>query len=329
SSNMCYKLCLLILAVVGLPDILSSANCENTGKYNNTSSWCESPFQLLNKGCYFLSDDQMDFDGAAANCKSLTHGHIYEVILAMLENDKDDDQALLNAVTELDKIFWVGGKTDDGISWTWPNGQDIYLKAPFWDVHEPNEVGNNCTAAQRNTHNDTLTTVIRSYIYDHNCNDSINFICQKIKCPADFIKIGNYCYLQSWNYGLPELSWQDARDYCLSLDVHEGFYGDLAVLGLEGQHDYQLMNYIMVNNVNHPWIGASLSNECSYQWIDGRELPLESSYWIYDQPLCGDFNSIALYHANYSRTSLASNIDYQSKPFICQMFKNTKKANLP
>ncbi|CAL4192749.1 unnamed protein product, partial [Meganyctiphanes norvegica] len=228
SAIMCYKLCLLILAIVGLENILPGLNCEITTNDCINSSECKLPFQTVNNGCYYFSDKEIDFNRAVSYCESLTHAHNYEITLAMLDYDKYEDQALLHSVTVRNKTFWIGGKTEDRSTWKW---RDVNLNAPFWEIDEPDSRENKCMVAQRNVQN---SDKIRSYVYDHNCSNSNYVICQTgtINCPEDFIRIGNYCYMKSSTFWIPNLSWKEARDYCQSLSVNEGYQADLAVLGL-------------------------------------------------------------------------------------------------
>ncbi|CAL4096284.1 unnamed protein product, partial [Meganyctiphanes norvegica] len=198
SATMCHKLSMWILAAVGLAYALPVANCEPTVEYNITSSGCESPFQLINNGCYYFSDIQLDFNQAVDYCSSLTHGHVYEITLAMLDYDRQEDQALLKAVADKDIIFWVGGKSDDNNNWKWIDNRDVNLQAPFWNLENPKDDQKNCMTAQKTVSSNA--GVIRAYTYDSDCSDSLNFICKtgNIICPVDFIKLGNYCYMQSW-----------------------------------------------------------------------------------------------------------------------------------
>ncbi|CAL4152702.1 unnamed protein product [Meganyctiphanes norvegica] len=317
---MCHKLSLLILAIVVLADILPRTNCAMTVEYNITSSECESPFQSVNNGCYYFSDVQLDFDQAVDFCASLSHGHVNEITLAMLDYDMEEDQAILDKVAMTENIYWLGGKTENGDKWLWLDGREVNPQASFWDLGEPNEGGHNCIIAQKNTA--TLATATRAYVYDHECTDPLMFICQigEIKCPPDFIKIGNYCYLQSWTIGLPRLHWQEARDYCKFLSVPVGYHSDLAVLGLQDQQDYNLMSDLWGSSTYAIWIGAYRNtNECYYQWIDGRELPLTSINWYKTSPNCNHL--VCLNHwSSFSRTLLDDFVD-NPLHFICQMVK--------
>ncbi|CAL4186275.1 unnamed protein product [Meganyctiphanes norvegica] len=298
---MCYKLCLLLLAVVRLAEPLSVEIIEKAENISVTSAYCEAPFEIVNNGCYYFSDVRLNFEDALQFCEVISQGNsIYEVSLVMLDYDREEDQAFLDAVAARNEIVWVGGKTEDGKLWNWIDGREIYLKAAFWDVGAPHNIGNLCVSAKS-------VTVLqqphgRAYLYDHECSDTVNIVCQMIKCPPDFIKIGNHCYLQSWTIGAPDGNWQAARDYCQSLEVHEGFHGDLMVLGLQDQDDYHLLNNIVEGGHLITWIGAhqrdTQGSECSYQWVDGRELPIKSIYWRNDEPDCGGHDSVGIYHSS-------------------------------
>ncbi|CAL4186272.1 unnamed protein product, partial [Meganyctiphanes norvegica] len=336
SATMCYKLCLLLLAVIRLVEPLPVEIIEKADNITITSAYCEHPFETVNNGCYFFSqssDLKLNFEDALQYCELLSHGNsIYEVSLAMLDYGREEDQAFLDAVAAKSKnndTFWVGGKTEDGKLWTWIDGREIYLHAPFWDIHEPNDINNKCLAAHsvpvlEQPHS-------RSYVYDHECSDALGIVCQtgSIKCPPDFIKIGNHCYLQSWTIDAPDLHWQESRDYCQSLEVHDGFHGDLMVLGLQDQDDYHILNNIVEGSPHYDiWIGAhqrdTQGSACSYQWVDGRELPIESIYWEDSQPLCGTDDSVCIYYhpSIYTRAYLFDTSGkYGARPFVCQMLE--------
>ncbi|CAL4103030.1 unnamed protein product, partial [Meganyctiphanes norvegica] len=285
---------------------------------DNGGSGCDFPFEAVGSMCYYFSDEQRNFDEASNFCASLSHGHNREVTLAMLDYSTNEDQALLDAASARDASFWVGGATEDNIQWKWQDGRDIYLQARFWGFGEPNNRGNKCTATQVTTN----ANFIRSYIYDTECMESLNFICQQ-GCPSDFRRIGNSCYFLSHEVGLDKVHWQDARDYCRSLVVPEGYYADLAVLGLPGQDDYRLMYEFCAQLPDVDiWLGAFAETECEYKWIDGRTLASSSIYWVKSAPYCGDYNHVAIY--NYSSRNQTYLIDFPDRytfPFVCQMFQ--------
>ncbi|CAL4061507.1 unnamed protein product, partial [Meganyctiphanes norvegica] len=290
--------------------------------FDDSSSDCKYPFKEVGDSCYFFSDIQLSFEHAQAYCDNLTHGNTHEITMAMLGYSQEEDQALLDTVTAKEMYFWTGGKMEDGIHWTWLDGRDINIQAPFWYWNEPNEANNQCIVAHVSDESDQRK---RSYLYDNNCDDSLNFICQKgdINCPIGFRRIGNHCYLSL--YYLLNLSWQDARDYCQSLSVHEGYHADLAVLGLPDQDDYHLMfNLVGVFPYISIWIGAFAETDCNYKWVDGRSLENSSIYWFFNNPGCGSQNRVYLGHdaGGNNRTYLADTSGNDAGPFTCQMFKN-------
>ncbi|CAL4206013.1 unnamed protein product [Meganyctiphanes norvegica] len=299
------------------------ANQRELASVFNVSSGCDQPFEYISNGCYFFSEIQMNFTDASRYCQGLAHGHTFEMTLAMLDYSRIEDQALLDAVTEKNQTFWVGGKTEDGIYWKWLDDRDVYLKAPFWRYGEPDEPDNNCIVAHVSNYTAQRK---RSYLFDHFCGDSLHFICKtgNINCPRDFKLFGNHCYMISEDIGVPHLLWQEARDYCMSLAVHEGYHADLAVLGLEDLDEYHLMNNLIANYGGATWIGAFRdTEECNYMWVDGRELSLDSMYWQYDDPDCGNENRVYIYHPpSPDRPYLEDNPDGNYNPFICQMFTN-------
>ncbi|CAL4086642.1 unnamed protein product [Meganyctiphanes norvegica] len=163
------------------------------------------------------------------------------------------------------------------------------------------------------------TNLTRSYLYNHDCSDSLTFICQ-VGCPEAFQRIGNHCYMQSEDFGIPHLTWQEARDYCTSLSVPEGYHADLAILGLPDQDDYLFMD-IFVTNAPRQWLGAFLESECHYKWIDGRELSSQSIYWPDLEPFCGVWKSVIISPSS-TRPYLATEYETNVYPFICQIFQN-------
>lgn len=313
---------MLLLVLVRAADLLAVKDCESVEK-NLTGLGCDHPFQIVNDGCYMFSDFQLDYDQAIDYCKSLEHGHMYEISIAMLDYNRYEDQAVLDAVADKDSTFWLGGSTTDGANWYWNDGRAVDIKGLFWEFHEPNEQWNMCMVADTVT---LLTTHKRAYAYDHTCSDSLNFICQTgdIKCPPEFIKFGKHCYMQSWNIGVPKLPWDAAREFCKSLNVPSGFHADLVVLGLEDQDDYFLINNLIPDDfTNGAWIGAHQEDTCSFKWVDDRVLALESIYWHSNDPNCGSDHGVHLrsYGSKPSKYFL-DDPDTTSKSFVCQMIRD-------
>ncbi|CAL4079729.1 unnamed protein product, partial [Meganyctiphanes norvegica] len=292
---------------------------------DTVSLLCNYPFEQVGSNCYYFSDIQYSFNSALAYCVNLTYGNTHEVSLAMLDYGREEDQALLDAVTAKNNTFWVGGKTEDGTQWNWLDGREVNIQAPFWYWDEPNEADNKCSVAHVSTESDRRK---RSYLYDSNCGDSLHFICQvgKITCPSDFRRIGNHCYFKSEDAGLPHLPWLDARDFCQSLSAHDGYHSDLAVLGLPDQDDYYLMYSLAPGNQNYStnaWFGALAETDCDYKWVDGRSLPTSSSYWFYNDPWCGTYDVVFISHnEGHNRTFLCDNSGTYPWPYICQMHKD-------
>ncbi|CAL4079388.1 unnamed protein product [Meganyctiphanes norvegica] len=312
------KVSLLILAFVGCAELKIEKN--TSANYNIFISGCAQPFEIIGNNCYLFSDVEMDFQDASDFCESLTMGDQYEISLAVLDYGRKEDQDLLDSVASKNKIFWIGGTTEDGITWKWEDDRDVELKAPFWRVGEPNEIENQCMTAQSNVYLGSLT---RAYLYDQNCGDSLSFICQ-VGCPINFRRIGSHCYMVSEDEGVPRLPWQDARDYCRTLTMPEGYHADLAVLGLPDQEDYQLMNTLVKGYEGATWLGGVKETECRYAWVDGRGLSLQSIYWLDNEPDCGSYNRVSLFHSSmHNRTYLNTYYDTIIYPFVCQIFKDT------
>ncbi|CAL4087434.1 unnamed protein product [Meganyctiphanes norvegica] len=286
--------------------------------FDKAGSGCYFPFEPVGINCYYFSDTQLSFDNAKTFCESLTHGHPYGVSLAMLGYDINEDQALLDFTTIKNNTFWIGGQREHGNNWKWLDGREIYTMASFWYPQEPNEPGNECAVTQV-----TIAGYLtKSFIYDYDCSVPLNFICQT-DCPLDFQRIGNQCYFISEVLGLPHIPWEDARDYCLSLSMPEGYYADLAVLGLPDQDDYHIINDLVADyTYPHTWIGTFPETDCEYKWIDGRSLPISSLFWYYHDPDCGGHQAVKLFTDSNNRTYIFDYPTSTSYPFICQMLKN-------
>ncbi|CAL4112699.1 unnamed protein product [Meganyctiphanes norvegica] len=280
---------------------------------------CSYPFEPVGNMCYFFSEEKMNFHGAVTYCATLVQGHT-GVTLAMLDYSREGNQALLDAAAARQNTFWVGGQTEDGVEWRWQDNREINLQAPFWRLDEPNAAQNKCLVAQVTS----WGNIVRSLLYDYGCEDSLNFICENT-CPVAFQRIGKHCYFHSEEYGLEHLSWQDARDYCQALSVHDGYHADLAVLGLPDQDDYHLMFNLHADYTGNAWIGAFAETACNFEWVDGRTLPTTSIYWVYDDPDCEE-NQPAVFLAigtAHNQTSLGDTSETSLYPFVCQMFRNT------
>ncbi|CAL4206413.1 unnamed protein product, partial [Meganyctiphanes norvegica] len=265
-------------------------------KSGHSSGWvfdkavplCKYPFEEVESSCYYFSDTQLSFENALAYCEDLTNGNPQEISLAMLGFGREEDQAILDAVTSKDNVFWIGGGKVEG-QWKWLDGRKINNQVPFWFGNEPNDDNNKCIVAQE----DVFDQLNRFYLFDNTCEDSLNFICQtgNINCPNKFHRIGNHCYFLSWDLHVT-LPWQDARYYCQTLAVYDGFHADLAVLELPDQDDYYLMNTLIdVAGYNSSldsfsWLGAFAGIECNYHWVDGRTLPSSSILWLHYDPNC-------------------------------------------
>ncbi|CAL4103510.1 unnamed protein product [Meganyctiphanes norvegica] len=287
--------------------------------FENTDPVCDLHFEQVGNNCYYFSDDKLSFDNALAYCNSLIHQQF--VTLAMLDYSRDEDQELLDAITLKNQSFWVGGQMKDDDNWTWLDGRDIYLGALFWGYHQPDKYNGDkkCLTADVTTHE----YFIRSYLFNYNCSVPLNFICQE-SCPIDFRRIGNHCYFRSDDYEMPEVEWQDARDYCQSLLLTEGYHADLAVLGLPDQDgDYHLMNKL-AGSSSKTWIGGfAIDDEYDFQWIDGRKITNNSIYWGQKEPIWnGFFDSGVLLDRYSGRINLGTYPGTHVFPFVCQIFEN-------
>ncbi|CAL4120479.1 unnamed protein product, partial [Meganyctiphanes norvegica] len=291
------------------------------------SSRCRHPFVDVGNRCYFFSENELSFDDASKYCEGLSEGQVFGITLAMFDYSRKEDQDLLDAIASMNGTFWIGGKSEDGNQWKWVDDRDVNLQKPFWFQDEPNQVENKCLIAQVHNFNAEHS---RTLLFDNECGNSFKFICES-GCPIHFRRLGDYCYMTSSDIGVPDLPWQEARDYCQALSVYEGYHADLVVLGLPGQDDYYLMQHLITSEAHDSWIGGvKQGEECKFQWIDGRELAIGSLYWRDEEPDCGDQDHVDLSCEMYTGEAyVKSNRRYINEhegsiaqPFICQMFKD-------
>lgn len=299
--------------------ILSLAGNVDSMKFVRTnSSGCSFPFVEIGSNCYYFSTETKNYYDSVSYCETLGYSHSIESTIAMLGYNEAEDEALLGEAVNQGKNFWVGGKRiEDTGFWEWEDGRTMNLYDPYWYYTEPNEAQNKCAVAQVTTSGN----IVRSYLYDYDCSKSLSFICQTFN--FEFIRIGNNYYFFSEEAGLPHTSWTNARDYCRSLSTPIGYHSDLAVLGLEGQDSYNLMDiFTAITDYGVMWLGAYAPTDCDFQWVDGRPLESSSHYWLYNQPSCGSYTHVALEHNSNNRTYIGDLSDANSIPFICQLFKN-------
>ncbi|CAL4117380.1 unnamed protein product [Meganyctiphanes norvegica] len=297
---------------------------ENTIEaLDKSSKICAEPFEPVGNDCYYFSEESRNFYGAKLFCENL--GNAREVTLAMLGYGREEDQALLEAVTSKKNKFLIGGEKKS--DWTWLDNRKVNMQSPFWEHREPNQHSNKCLVITINDINYRVYEINRkrekSYVFDYDCSSSLNFICQ-MGCPFEFRRIGSYCYFLSAELGLPALSWQAARDYCKALPVPVGYHADLAVLGLPDQDDYQLMTSFLAGYMTGDgiWLGASAEIDCDYKWIDGRDFSIHSTYWYINQPECGSEHRVFLNQGSfYKRPYIFDTRQNYYRYFICQMFK--------
>ncbi|CAL4112527.1 unnamed protein product, partial [Meganyctiphanes norvegica] len=325
SLTMCQMVRLLLISVIWA-DLFQETNGYMPAVGKKFDSGCHRPFIDVGNRCYYFGEEELSFNEASQYCEGLSDG---SPSLAMFDYSRKEDQDLLNAITARGGTFWIGGKAEDGNQWKWVDGRDVYLKGPFWFDDEPNEVENKCLVGQVHNFANVHT---RTYLYNYDCTNSIKFICQS-ECPIHFRRLGDYCYLTSSALGIPELTWTEARDYCQTLSVYEGFHADLAVLGLPGQDDYYIMQNLITDKDAETWIGGvKKGEECQFEWIDGREIEIYSMFWRNEEPDCGGQDRIALSNHMYTGDTYAhsdrryiielgtGSIGYY--PFVCQMFKD-------
>ena len=106
----------------------------------------------------------------------------------------------------------------------------------------------------------------------------------------------------------------------------DGYYTDLAVLGLADQDDYRLMRELLGRDPPEDvWIGAHGDNHCNFNWVDGRELPQESIFWYSLSPSsCDTQQHVEINFPSFTNRQVLYNENGDNMyPFICQMFQSS------
>ncbi|CAL4149577.1 unnamed protein product, partial [Meganyctiphanes norvegica] len=248
----------------------------------NVITICPDDFEEVGSQCYLFLETPMTWEDANSFCKGLDVAHSQNIDLAMMDISVAENQNFLTAVKSKVSAFWIGGTNHQGQEhWFWNDGREISHTANYWYLHEPaisNEVPG-CTMA-----NYTKGTIVdRVYLYSENCTTQLPYICQSQDiCPHGFQRIGMSCYFFSFDNGAPMLTWQSARDFCLTIEIQSG-QTDLAVLGLDEEIDTELLKIIGAKGKGI-WLGAYLIGNDTWTWIDGRHLSLDSYFWAYGEP---------------------------------------------
>nr|XP_045588248.1 asialoglycoprotein receptor 1-like isoform X1 [Procambarus clarkii] len=97
-------------------------------------------------------------------------------------------------------------------------------------------------------------------------------------CRDPFGKVGGECY---YFHTTTALTWQDARDYCLSVDP----FSDLAVV--DDCFQFRLIwNHILIYFPGHSWWigGSDLEQKGDWYFIDGSPVPMGTPFWYPGSP---------------------------------------------
>ena len=154
------------------------------------------------------------------------------------------------------------------------------------------------------------------YIFSEDCTTELPYICHaKNICPHGFQRIGSSCYFFSSDNQAPKLSWQSARDFCLTIDISYGQV-DLAILGKGDIADQEVLNVIGAKGENVHIGGKNTGND-TWVWLDGGNIPLESYMWQFNNP---NNEGNALYvTAEYNKGELADCNENHKWHFVCQL----------
>ncbi|CAL4062121.1 unnamed protein product, partial [Meganyctiphanes norvegica] len=143
--------------------------------------------------------------------------------------------------------------------------------------NHPNAAGN-CLMVTKTTY--------RSYMKAADCSQRAKVICQVIPKEIGFRSIfgRDNLFFSAENSISPKSTWQEARDFCSSLQPPNNNFDhvDLAVLGVSHVLDQGLLKVIAQHGNTSTWLGGrhiAYGND-SVSWIDGRSVE-DMSYFLH------------------------------------------------
>ncbi|XP_069190143.1 C-type lectin domain family 17, member A-like [Procambarus clarkii] len=130
-------------------------------------------------------------------------------------------------------------------------------------------------------------------------------------CNSPFVPMTGSCFYFHATY----MTWDDARDYCLSLSTDE-YYSDLAIVHsceqLGAIREHILLEY---GGLWH-WVGGNDKEEGSWQWVDGTTVQRGCPFWYPGHPIIDDTrNCLALERTSGFFHDFACETEV---PFICE-----------
>ncbi|KAL5010854.1 hypothetical protein ScPMuIL_013159 [Solemya velum] len=192
---------------------------------------------------------------------------------------RDDAEAqfvitLFNGIYPRVDSFWIGlNNLDSERSFEWSDGTP--LGYTNWELNEPNNYNQaeNCALFNWNS---------KAWV-DINCYMVDNFVC-KLKlvemCVGNdtewFYNNGSCYYISKDGYSSDDqLSWYDARDFCLSNG------GDLASFHTLEESGF-IISQISRYSRTHFWIGLNELEQTGYSWSDGTVVNM--IHWSINEP---------------------------------------------
>ncbi|CAL4123264.1 unnamed protein product [Meganyctiphanes norvegica] len=277
------------------------------------SGSCLPEFEEVGSQCYFFSETPKSWEDAESYCKQLGVAYSKNVDLAMIDINYTENQIFLEAVKTKENAFWIGGKDREGRGdWLWNDSRQMSLSSSYWFLDEPNNGDvETCTMASYTIG----ANFDRVYLYSQDCDTLIPFICQEeVTCPYGFQRIGMFCYFFSGDNEVPKLTWQSARDFCVTLYEE----ADLAVLGLDGETDVELLEIVAAKG-ERVFLGASdIEEEDTWVWVDGRTLPKSLYFWDFFNP-DSDGNAVYVNIFDNYKAKIADGNENLERHFVCQV----------
>ncbi|EDV22271.1 uncharacterized protein TRIADDRAFT_59345 [Trichoplax adhaerens] len=173
--------------------------------------------------------------------------------------------------------MWIGleavGNNITGIGdyeWLWPDTSSFSQQFSNWEKFNPLITGDPQSGKCVTINSQTLLWTNRR------CYSFYPFLCeQKLRCPIDWLQIGERCYLpSSTSYN----SWSNAFAYCMDLNA------SLAIV--HDQSEYEFVKSLALSTDKSMWI-ALKSNMSGLQWIS------EDQYQLHQHPNAKDICMVA------------------------------------
>ncbi|CAL4059513.1 unnamed protein product, partial [Meganyctiphanes norvegica] len=249
---------------------------------------CPKKFIRLGNFCYYFSDVEQNWVGASGFCKGIGAIEDETILLAVLDSglSPHDNQLLLSNISERGDYnsYWLGGSLDvnsmvDSRIWRWTDqgNREVDHLANYWNENQPS-TDDNCLSVSKSYYSSN-----RYYVRAADCHQPKKIICQLI--PKGFRTIVNGSFYFSYKNNItPKKTWQEARDFCISLQPPKNFdHVDLAVLGLKIGTDQELLKEIAQQG-DDVWLGGHFvsDEDDGLIWIDGRSIDQTSYFWHSD-----------------------------------------------